>query len=394
MFRARSFVAATPLQPNVTARLEEALRANVTLVAERVAEAARYKKMYERASALAAIGIWECDIATSTLSWTDGVYDLFELERGSVVDREVAAAMYDPASRAEMERLRAQAIATCGSFTLDIRIRTARGNDRWIRLTADVECKEGVAVQLFGTKQDITDETHLWTQMRRMAEQDPLTGLANRGRFQVAFDGADRMPLAALVLIDLDAFKQVNDGHGHAAGDECLRQIAGRVRRAMPRERVVARLGGDEFAVLVGAEVDAATIYSCIRKTLTGVARPILWRDTVLLVGASVGVAVPADAAAFDGAMLFAQADAALYASKAAGKGTARVYSDANLADRYPIRRPAAILDYAIDEPLPFAEDSDGPGATGATLRDAGFPLLQENGEVRGANSGLIATPC
>ncbi len=387
MSRVLSLVATTPPQPDVTARLRDALHANAALVAERAVETAHYKKMYDRASALAGIGVWECDLATSQLIWTDGVYDLFEMDRGGIVDREATVAMYDPASRAEMERLRAHAIATCGSFTIDVRIRTARGNDRWIRLTADVESEDGVAVRLFGTKQDVTDETHVWTQMRRMAEQDPLTGLANRGRFQAAFDGADRAPLGALVLIDLDGFKQVNDGHGHAAGDECLRRIAQRLATAWPSARLVARLGGDEFAVLVDAEVDPATIDEGLRATLEEIARPIAWRDTVLLVSASIGVAVPVDAA-FDGSMLFAQADAALYASKAAGKGTARVHPGTAAADRRAIRGHAASGDYTI-APLP---GEAAPPATGVP-GDPERPPSREDGQV-GPDSGLIATPC
>jgi two-component system sensor kinase FixL len=113
--------------------------------------------MYDRASALARLGVWECDLATGELTWTDGVYDLFELPRGSPVRRSDVLPMYHDESRAEMERLRAQAIATGGSFSLDIRIRTARGNDRWLHLTADVEQEAGRPVRIFGTKQDVTE---------------------------------------------------------------------------------------------------------------------------------------------------------------------------------------------------------------------------------------------
>ena len=415
MIRAHSLVPTTPQQPDVTARLKEALLANAALVAERATEAAHYKKMYDRASALAGIGVWECDLATNALTWTDGVYDLFEIERGSVIDRLATVDMYDPVSRAEMQRLRAQAIATCGSFTLDVQIRTARGNERWIRLTGDVECEDGVAVRLFGTKQDITDETHIWTHMRRMAEQDPLTGLANRGRFEAAFDGTDRRPLAALVLIDLDGFKQVNDGHGHAAGDECLRHIAERLGAAWPDARLVARLGGDEFAVLVDTPIDSATVDHGIRTTLAAIARPVPWRDTVLLVSASIGVAVPVDPADFDGSILFAQADAALYAAKAAGKGTARVHLAAVVPDRRTIRGDVPTGEYTLEttvpfpfaggspdvanagpsdeRTMPFLHDGRNPEGASATLRDPGLSLLPQDATI-GLDSGLIATPC
>jgi PAS domain-containing protein len=129
--------------------------------------------MYDRSSLLAKLGAWECDLATNALIWTDGVYDLFELPRGSVIDREQTAALYEPESCREMERLRAQAIATGSSFTLDAQIRTARGNLRWMRLTADVECENGIPVRLFGAKQDITAEKAVWHRMEALAAPQP-----------------------------------------------------------------------------------------------------------------------------------------------------------------------------------------------------------------------------
>src|SRR5690349_6396957 len=98
------------------------------------ASIAHYKKMYDRSSALARIGVWECDLATEALTWTDGVYDLFELPRGSPVERAQILPLYDDESRREMERLRARAISEGGSFSLDIHVTTAKGNPRWIRL--------------------------------------------------------------------------------------------------------------------------------------------------------------------------------------------------------------------------------------------------------------------
>lgn len=134
------------------------LDSNARLVREQAASIAHYKKMYDRSSTLAKIGIWECDLATEALIWTDGVYDLFDLPRGSVIDRTTTLGFYQEDSRQEMERLRAEAIRTGGSFSIDIAVHTALGNDRWLRLTADVEQENGRPVRIFGTKQDITEE--------------------------------------------------------------------------------------------------------------------------------------------------------------------------------------------------------------------------------------------
>jgi two-component system sensor kinase FixL len=122
------------------------------------ARAAHFRKMYDRVASLARIGVWECELATNALTWTSTVYDLFDIPRGAPLDRAEIVKLYHPDSRAEMERLRAAAIAGGTGFTVDIRIRTPKGNDRWLRLTADVEQEDGRSVRIFGTKQDITAE--------------------------------------------------------------------------------------------------------------------------------------------------------------------------------------------------------------------------------------------
>jgi len=141
------------------------------LLREQAASIARYKKMYDRSSALARIGVWECDLETGALTWTDGVYDLFELPRGTPIERAGIVEFYDEDSAREMERLRAGTISDGGSFSLDIRIRTAKGNEKWIRLTADVEREHGRSVRIFGTKQDISAEKAAQEHVRSLQAQ-------------------------------------------------------------------------------------------------------------------------------------------------------------------------------------------------------------------------------
>ena len=119
-------------------------------------QVSHYKRMYDVVSAMAKIGVWECELPTDALTWTDTVYDLFELPRGSPVDRLNILDFYEENSRQEMERLRAEIIANGGSFELDIAIRTARGNRKWLRLCAIADQVNGRSVRIFGTKQDIT----------------------------------------------------------------------------------------------------------------------------------------------------------------------------------------------------------------------------------------------
>ena len=101
---------------------------------------------------------WQCDLATEALTWDAGVFDLFGLERGDAIDRRSTLEMYMPESRQKLDRLRAQALATCGSFTFEAQIRRVDGDLRWIRISADVHKRDGRAMTLYGSKQDITAE--------------------------------------------------------------------------------------------------------------------------------------------------------------------------------------------------------------------------------------------
>ena len=101
---------------------------------------------------------WQCDLRDDSLTWSEGVYDLFGLPRGSVLERDAIVAMYLPESQEELPRLRGGGTAACGSFTFEARIRRADGEVRWMRITADVVTENGVARYLYGTKIDVTGE--------------------------------------------------------------------------------------------------------------------------------------------------------------------------------------------------------------------------------------------
>jgi two-component system, LuxR family, sensor kinase FixL len=165
----------------------------------RPASTAHYKKMYDRASALARIGVWECDLATEALTWTDGVYDLFELPRGAPVGRAATLAFYEDESRREMEALRARAIEEGSSFSLDVRVRTAKGNERWIRLTADVERENGRSVRIFGTKQDVTAERSAQDKVQSLqAEIIHMSRRSAMGAMAATLGHELNQPLAAI----------------------------------------------------------------------------------------------------------------------------------------------------------------------------------------------------
>lgn len=160
--------------------------------------------------------------------------------------------------------------------------------------------------------------------MQRLAETDPLTGLANRrvltDRIEALMaPGTDNAPPFALVLLDLDGFKPVNDRLGHAAGDELLIAVGARLTEAAGPEAIVARIGGDEFAVLVPGADNAAT-QMLTTKLLSPLVTPIMIDGEPVRIGASCGTACwPVDGTSRE--ELMRQADLALYS----GKSEARV---------------------------------------------------------------------
>lgn len=280
----------------------------------------RLQNLFDKSFKAARVGIWECTLPDETLTWTDTVYELFELEPRSPLVREATVALYLPESRKKLTEVRSAAIRDGDGFTLDAQIVTAKGNLRWIRITAIVERTDGQPVRLFGMKQDITAEKNLFEHIRRLAETDPVTGLASRTKFDTAFDEAVTASSSrqkALLLIDLDSFKAVNDRLGHQAGDDCLRDAGRRICEAAPDAAAIARLGGDEFAIIL----DCESVES-LDATARRVASKLEWwvgsYPDKLKVSASVGTAmILPGRAAKD---IFAEADRALYVVKAKGK--------------------------------------------------------------------------
>lgn len=298
-------------------------------VAHLKAQVEQARRQFDRASATASIGMWECDlIDNNRLTWTDGVYDLFEVPRGAPVEREATVRFYTDASRKEMEAARAKAIAEGSNFSVDAEIITAKGNRRWMRLTGTVESHNGVATRIFGMKQNITEEKLLADRTRYLAEFDAMTGLANRSQFQLLLDDlhglAHGRPIGALLLVDLDGFKQINDTYGHARGDDCLKEVATCLTKCCGDAELIARIGGDEFAVLLGANMPPRAVEALADSIVASIGHPVtgVGRDTLHL-GASVGVAHHGGGSAED---LFRQADTALYAAKGAGRNTCRVF--------------------------------------------------------------------
>ena len=193
---------------------------------------------------------------------------------------------------------------------------------RWLQ----VQERRSPVGYVVGVRTDITALKQAERQIKDQAERDPLTGLYNR---RVLLDRLDRLrtrqrkgdPPVALVLLDLDNFKDINDTLGHGAGDELLRIAADRIRESIRSTDTVARLGGDEFAVILNDVRDDEVVRRLVARLTTRLAQPVRLADRNVNPGATLGVSVyPRDSS--DAGELLKFADIALYHAKARGRGS------------------------------------------------------------------------
>ncbi len=215
------------------------------------------------------------------------------------------------------------------SIQRDVKVRSHDGkSDRWLHLT--LTKIEDVVFQ--GVVNDITDRKEAEASALETAMTDSLTGILNRlgfetrltEKFQRGYRSSDTT--LALLLIDLDRFKQVNDTHGHDAGDLVLIGVANLLKRLIRKTDLVGRLGGDEFVVLLSSVASIEALESIAQKIVEGVARPFdLGGGRVANIGASIGIAISRYASS-NQEQLFKQADEAMYQAKKAGRDTYRFY--------------------------------------------------------------------
>lgn len=189
---------------------------------------------------------------------------------------------------------------------------------------APVREENGRILHYVGVKQNVSKRKHSEREIHFQAHHDLLTGLANRRRLQQRLDECisccDEGRMLAVLFLDLDRFKPVNDRYGHHVGDQLLVAVADRLRSCVRGSDLVARLGGDEFVVLLDTIRAAEQAARVGRKILTALSQPLLLDGRDVTTSASLGIALcPRDGA--DAATLLHRADQAMYRAKAAGRG-------------------------------------------------------------------------
>ncbi|HVS14801.1 MAG TPA: EAL domain-containing protein [Thermoanaerobaculia bacterium] len=279
-------------------------------------------------------GIWDWDLAGRTLYLSSRWKEMLGYAENELGDD--PEAMFACVAPGDVETLQSalDAAVADGEEHLELEHRMVRrdGELMWV-LTRGVLVRDGERrlVRLAGSMTDISARKRAEESLIYDAFHDGLTGLANRSlfldRLGVVLAGLRRHPEHgfAVLFLDLDRFKTVNDSLGHGAGDRLLVSIARRLERLVRPLDTVARLGGDEFALIASGVEDSAGAAHVAERLQRGLAEPFTVSDQEVFVTASIGIALP-DAETADAEGLLRDADLAMYRAKAAGRGCYEVF--------------------------------------------------------------------
>ena len=322
----------------LTHRLRYLLRAKDTADKLR-----RSESLLGQAQKLARIGSWEIDLRSGDFECSAGLPEMLfgEVSTAGIKLEQLLETVH-PDDREGLRQRYLKAVESGEPYDYDFRVRLS--NDRTLHIHQetrfDLDVK-GQPSRAIGTFQDITAAREAELQIKQLAYFDNVTGLPNRTFFishlNEAFAQADRSGRCmALMFIDLDQFKRVNDTWGHEAGDELLRFVSQRMSESLRRCDIVgrpntntdsqlARLGGDEFVILlkeVRRPDDAAVV---ARRLLESLATPFVIEDTEIFVSLSIGIATyPSDVP--DAKTLLRNADIAMYRVKEGGRNGYRFF--------------------------------------------------------------------
>jgi diguanylate cyclase (GGDEF)-like protein/PAS domain S-box-containing protein len=210
----------------------------------------------------------------------------------------------------------------------------ARGHVLWVQVNVNVvHDGDGQPLHFIAQTQDVTERKRAQAELAHQALHDPLTGLPNRllflDRLEVALTRLGRRDgVVAVLFLDLDRFKLINDSHGHEVGDQVLIEMAGRLRGLLRPSDTLSRFGGDEFTILcedVSHEEDATAVAERIADAL---AEPFPLADREVFLSASIGIALGRDPAMSPSALL-RDADAAMYGAKERGRSRYEIFDGA-----------------------------------------------------------------
>lgn len=277
---------------------------------------------YRRSQVFANIGTWDWSIKSDVLHWSDEIYRMFGYEPGDVTPS--YQLFIQSLHKDDVERVQAAEKACLEQHEphdIEYRVMWPNGTVRWLRETGNVLFDEaGEAVKFTGIVRDVTDSKSKIDHIQQLAHYDGLTGLANREFFREQFTEAlaraDRHATSvALIFMDLNKFKPVNDTYGHAFGDKVLMAVAQNMKQLIRSVDKVARVGGDEFVVILEDIKSADEAFTVAEKLRSLFTAPMVVEGRSVELGVSIGVSLyPQDARDIE--ELIHIADMAMYREK------------------------------------------------------------------------------
>ncbi len=287
---------------------------------------------FKQAQEIGNIGSWNWDIENNTLHWTDQIYRIFGLkpqEFGATYESFLEHIHPDDvdAVNTNVE----SALSGSGPYEVQHRIIQKNGDERYVVERGEVTFNDkGEAVRMQGTVQDITDLHLAQKQIQHLAYYDMTTKLPNRNLFfdrleqALALQRREEKKFAVLA-IDLDGFKTVNDTYGHQTGDELLKAVGLRMQKTIRDVDIIARTGGDEFMAIIWGIKQADDVKFVADKLLLACSEPYQLGNITIEISCSVGVAICPDHSLDDNELIML-ADQAMYNAKSAGKNTYRIH--------------------------------------------------------------------
>lgn len=296
-------------------------------------ELQRADKLLARAQEMAAFGNWEYRPADRSLRLSHGVYRVLGVEPGAI--EPTVAQLLSLVVDGDLERIEAILSGNLpeeADTDAEFGIIRGDGEQRVLYLKGEpLQDTAGHGISAVGTLQDISAQRRSEQELAALANADHLTGLANRNRFydrlrhaiaRAKRDGCN----VALLFLDLDRFKAINDALGHDVGDELLRRVARRLEKVVRESDTLARMGGDEFTVVVENVDDDLAPRIIAQHIITSLTAAFRIADRELFISASIGIALyPRDADDIDS--LIKNADTAMYAAKEQGRSTFRFFT-------------------------------------------------------------------
>lgn len=187
-------------------------------------------------------------------------------------------------------------------------------------------------IKIIGVIKNITERKQWEKELKKLAMTDPLTGLANRNQYNKKLKEAAALSLRsdqpfALMLLDLDKFKPVNDLYGHPIGDLLLQHVSQVLLSCCRETDTVARLGGDEFAIILSSTTKPFDTHTLAQRIIKQICEPVILEENTIQIGISIGISIFPELAS-DIEALQTQADDALYEAKEGGRNTFRTYSE------------------------------------------------------------------